>query len=628
MKKEISTIIIVSILLSALCTLSFGIEASGSIYYADSELEGNLLENVTIKSDDELEDFVESEEVSGNGSEEAPYELVNYTIDGMGENHSVYLENIDQHFTIKDCKIFNSSESAIKIKAVSNFTLENSVVKNSTYGVNIESSHHITVRGCSVQNTTDNGVGVNIKSSENITIKGSKIYNNTAQGIYLESAHNNTIINNNISNNHIGVRFSESNSNLIYHNIFFKNGIQASDNGDNRWDDGRESGNYWENYEEEYPDANESINKGIWNKPYEIGENNSDRYPLISPIGPPTNFRARPVRDEYVEITWNPPQYSIRYPVEEIILYRSEERNNLSLSESVYEKMNSSVQVFRDENITEGEEYHYGLRASNGKYVSVMSEDDSAEPDTDRPEIENRYPRVGAEEVPINATIEVEFDEEMDEDSISISVEDAEGEEVEGELYGEGTEFIFAPKENLSYDTTYEVTVNGSDIAKNWMESPYTWSFTTVPDTGTIIGRVVNEEGEPLENVKIFVDDEHQTFTDSSGEFQIEVPSGNITLKISRDGYEDKERKYHINQGEENEIEDIMLKEREGIISTWFWPMALVGGAILFLGIVALVIFFYRWEKEEPPLDEDIYDEDYEDITAEEFESWWEDEDS
>ncbi|MFW5945536.1 MAG: NosD domain-containing protein [Candidatus Natronoplasma sp.] len=612
MEKKLSTVIMILILLSILGASPVGMGVSSSLTYENSEVESQVITNISIEGDEDLKDFASEKGLNGTGSDDDPFLLENSTIDGMDENYSVLLEEIELHFVIKNCKIYNSSSAGIKIDGVSNFTLENSVVKG-----------------------VADGDGISIESSENIMIKDSSISEND-KGIFLgEEANNNTITTNNISDNdRWGVHISNSNSNhnLIYHNIFYQNGTrpQARDEGENQWNQEERGGNYWSDYEERYPNANESTMTGIWDTSYEIEVNNSDGNPLISPIGPPTNFRARTVRDEYIEITWNPPRYSIRHPVEEIILYRSEERKNLSLSESVYRKMNSSVQLFRDENITEGEEYHYGLRASNGKYVSVMSEIDSAEPDTDRPEInrENQYPRVGAKEVPINATIEVEFDEEMDEDSISISVEDAEGEEVEGELYGEGTEFSFEITENLSYDTAYSVKVNGSDIAKNWMESPYTWSFTTVSDTGTIIGRIVNEEGEPLDNVQIYVDDDHQTSTYPSGEFQIEVPSGNVTLEVSSEGYEDKEIEIHINQSEEKEIEDIVLKEREGIISRWFWPLALAGGGILLLGIIALVISFYHWEEEEPPLDEDIYDEEYEDITAEEFESWWEDEDS
>ncbi len=681
MKREYSLIMIILILLSVLGGSTQAMRSSDSLSYVNSNLESEEIENISIRSNDALLEFADEKDLSGDGSEEAPYVLANYTIDAMGENYSVHLKNIELHFVIKNCKIYNSSQSAIKINGVSNFTLENSIVKNSTHGIEIDSSENISIGESRIYNTISDGVsiissenisigesriyntisdGVRIISSENISIVKSRIYNTTSDGVriissenmiikssniyennrgmYLEEGANNTITNNNISNNERwGIRILESSSNLIYHNIFYQNGdkAQAHDNGDNQWYQDEKGGNHWSDYQDRYPNANESIDKGVWDTPYEVlPENgNRDRYPLISPVGPPMDVRTRAVRDEYVEVTWNSPRYSIRYPVEEILLYRGKERENLS----VYEVMNSTAQLFHDENVTEGETYYYGLIASNEKYASVMSGIQSAQPDTTRPEVQRHY-SVGNEifeedeDVPLNATIEVVFSEEMDENSIRISVEDEEGKPVEGDLNGEGTEFYFEPTYNLSYETTYHVSVTGKDIAENWLKEGEdrwkNWTFTTVLDTGIIIGRVTDEEGEPLENVKIYFDEDHQTFTNASGGFQIKVPSGNITLELTKKGYVDEEREFQVNQSEEKEIENLILREQEDIISRWFWPMALAGGGILLLGMIALFMFFYHWEEEEPLLEEDIYDIDYEDVDEEEFESWWEDEDS
>ncbi len=650
MEKELSILIILLISLSVFCFPMLGIGLSGSPYIENSGSEGGLLGNVTIESDEGLEDFVEDKELPGDGTEENPYVLYNYTIDGTGDNYSVYLENTELHFVIKNSKIYNSSEACMKINNVSNFTFENSVVKNSTYGVEIESSDNVTIKSSSIYDL--NSTGLNIESSERLDIRGAKIYNITENGLNIESsediiienssisenergiylqngANNNTITNNNISNNNWGIRILESNNNLIHHNIFFENNIQAHDEGDNEWDDREVGGNYWSDYENRYEDANESENIGIWDTPYEIEVNNSDNNPLISPVGPPINVKAQPVRAEYVNITWDSPLYSIRYPVEEIHLYRGEEEDNLTF----YERLNLTSQVFRDENVSEDKTYFYGLVASNEKYDSVMSEVQRAQPDTTSPEVQHYYlvdDRLFEkdDEVPINATILLTFSEEMKKDSVSISIEDEDGEDIKGDLYGEETEFYFEPYENLSYETTYHISVNGSDKASNWLESPYTWSFTTISDTGMVGGRIINEEGEPLENVRIYFDEENQAFTDSSGKFQIEVPSGNVTLEISKDGYQDKEIEIQVNQSEEKEIGDIILREQEDIVTRWFWPMALAGGGILLLGLIAFIISFYNWEEEEIPPDEDIYDIDYEDVDQEEFESWWDDENS
>jgi hypothetical protein len=52
----------------------------------------------------------------------------------------------------------------------------------------------------------------------------------------------------------------------------------------NVWDNGYPSGgNYWRDYQTRYPNATEIDSSGIWNTPYVIDANNTDRYPLMAP---------------------------------------------------------------------------------------------------------------------------------------------------------------------------------------------------------------------------------------------------------------------------------------------------------------------------------------------------------
>jgi len=51
-------------------------------------------------------------------------------------------------------------------------------------------------------------------------------------------------------------------------------------NSTNLWDDGAE-GNYWNDYEEKYPNASEVDGLGIWDTPYVIDEHNQDNYPIV-----------------------------------------------------------------------------------------------------------------------------------------------------------------------------------------------------------------------------------------------------------------------------------------------------------------------------------------------------------
>jgi hypothetical protein len=56
-------------------------------------------------------------------------------------------------------------------------------------------------------------------------------------------------------------------------------------NSTNTWDNGYPSGgNYWSNYRTTYPNAVENDSSAIWNTPYVINVNNTDRYPLMAPF--------------------------------------------------------------------------------------------------------------------------------------------------------------------------------------------------------------------------------------------------------------------------------------------------------------------------------------------------------
>jgi len=99
------------------------------------------------------------------------------------------------------------------------------------------------------------------------------------------------IRNNIIRNNAYGIYLPESAGNNIYHNNFVNNTVQAdvvTPNYNNTWDNGYPSGgNYWSEYTDVDNNSGPYQNitgtpDGIWDNPYIINENNTDRYPFAN----------------------------------------------------------------------------------------------------------------------------------------------------------------------------------------------------------------------------------------------------------------------------------------------------------------------------------------------------------
>ena len=85
-----------------------------------------------------------------------------------------------------------------------------------------------------------------------------------------------------MENNKLAILFFEASNNILYHNNFINNEqVCSSYSSKNVWDNGYPSGgNYWSDYEERHPDAEELDGSGIWNTPYVIDEYNQDNYPI------------------------------------------------------------------------------------------------------------------------------------------------------------------------------------------------------------------------------------------------------------------------------------------------------------------------------------------------------------
>jgi parallel beta-helix repeat protein len=200
------------------------------------------------------------------------------------------------------------SETGIDLSGRINVTIQNLIIKSFDSAIYLSSSNHITILGSTI---SDNSNGIWMSDSSNNSIYKSNITANILEGIYILTSSNNSIYENNITANTFdGIYLFSSSNNIIYINIIENNGYGISPyySSNNRifhnnfinniyntnpntpadiWDNSYPSGgNYWSDYtgmdEKSGPNQDIPGGDGIGDTPYDIDENNQDRYPLMA----------------------------------------------------------------------------------------------------------------------------------------------------------------------------------------------------------------------------------------------------------------------------------------------------------------------------------------------------------
>ncbi len=544
----------------------------------------------------------------------------NVTIEGQKKQglHTIGSENIElKNSTVRENQgdgISLSSSTRLKIE-------ENEIFLNERTGIYASSISDSKFKGNHIKSNGERGIDIDTPKSEmssssqpapseNNTVLKNLIERSGGYGIHLSgNSFDNEISLNAVISNRLKSQYqASSEENQAFEDLY-------NTTLSNHWNSEEKLGNYWG----EWGGVDEDKN-GIIDSPYHIeGSDSKDNYPLSSSIGPPENVRASP-RDGAVRLNWNEPRYSLFGSREKIEIYKGKMEGNVSFYKSVEGKSRG----YLDENVTNNDTYYYGFRASFKENLSVMTEPIEAAPDGTSPTIIGYQP--SGENISVNTVIKVGFSEIMKEGSVNISIDG-----VSGELVGEKDEYRFKPSENLSYGTTYHVNVTGEDTAGNLLEGQRSWSFTTI-STVTVQGRIIDKDGEPIEGVLLDPDKGTQNITDSKGKFEIKLEPGSRSVRISKPGYVEKEVTFEVGAeelGVEKTIEDIELEKEKPTIeeSNWFLPLVIIATGMFLLGLVAAVLFFLDWGVEETPSEEEIYEENYEDVSQEEFESWWNEED-
>jgi parallel beta-helix repeat protein len=224
-------------------------------------LTGDITESIVIEKDSIV--------VDGAG----------YTVHGVGD---VGLDlSHRNNVTVRNFRVVGFL-IGVSLNSSDNNSIRFNTVRNNTYaGIQLSSSDHNKVMNNIALN---NKYGIRVVNSSDCDFCWNNVTKNAPVGVFLNSPSsaisNFVLLENEFSNNNVGLWLWNSSGNTVYHNNFLNNSIQVSlhNSYNNNWDNGFE-GNYWSDYH-----GSDADNNAIGDEAYSINENNQDKHPLMTRI--------------------------------------------------------------------------------------------------------------------------------------------------------------------------------------------------------------------------------------------------------------------------------------------------------------------------------------------------------
>jgi parallel beta-helix repeat protein len=309
---------------------------------------------------------------------------------GLSDNNQIK-NNVVRNQNIAGIYLLESDLNVLSKNTVQ-YTRDNNVI-NGGDGIKLlySDNNHITENRL----TNNEGSGAYLEYSDNALIEKNTCLRNT-KGIYLEESTRSVVRNNNLSNNdnglfmdwgtywnkiyenmiafnaHYGVELNlfDSQENMIYHNNFITNVLQAIDNGtQNNWNSSAFEGNYWSDYAGlDNGSGGRTPGDGIGDT--NLPHNGLDDYPFTRPFGwlypgkPTLNGPTEVDTDGRYTIFWTPIPRALNFILQE------DNNTNFDSPTTLYDGPGLGYEVIGNQNDT----YYYRLMAYNGSRAGNWSD--------------------------------------------------------------------------------------------------------------------------------------------------------------------------------------------------------------------------------------------------------------